>query len=512
MEAHTALEHAQSPVEELLQSRFAFADPRGVVTRWGTGAEILFGIPSDQIVGKSLFQIALGGEDGGWRAFLVGEEPHAPASRLEFSITRGMGGDLIPCEVHLVPVLLSDGLDFSQFAADLNLSNTRALEAFRVRHARVLGVIDAAAREGAEYAEGERLAGLIAIFRSTAAAPGSPDERIDEALSRAEHADRELHDLREPLMRAVAELGELRAGLDGLRERVEAIEAGSSGSIDPHALAAELEGSIAERVEEAIAARVEEALPARIDEALTGRLAEAIGTRIDEAVAARIDAAVAGRTDAAAGAAIEQALGGRLDAALGHHIDEALSGRIDESVSHRIADVLPGRIEKAVAVRLDEALDAAREAREEAEQLGRELRADRANGPRALPVGFYSPDPHPAPPERPPLPGFDDVDTPLATLSLEGRFIHLNGGFRDLIGYTEEEFASARWPSVADPDHLQQYREVRRALAAGERDEEPIETAYMHREGLLVPLSGRMSVVRGQDDEPDHLLFSVDAA
>ena len=63
------------------------------------------------------------------------------------------------------------------------------------------------------------------------------------------------------------------------------------------------------------------------------------------------------------------------------------------------------------------------------------------------------------------------------------------------------------WPSVADRANLEAHRELLRAMAAGEVDDASIETAYVHEQGLLVPVSGRMSVVRGPDGDPQSLLF-----
>ena len=679
MQAHVALEESPpSPVEELVEARFAFADPRGRVTRWGEGAEDLFGIPAEQIVGQPLFEVALVGVDGGWGAFLTQEQGQCPPSRLEVSINRA-DGQVFTCVVYLVPVLLADGLDFSQFAADLGLDHGDSLDAFKERHQRVLGLIESAARDGAHYAEGERLAGLIAMFRPSGDAPSSTGERIDEALTRAERAEREVEDLRDPLSRVASEFSELRTCLEGVRERIEeldartseagdtaaalvalessvgerlsAVEARPPAELDAQALATEVERKIAERLELALAHRLDELLPLRVDEALgtrmeevvPGRIEEALGAKMDEALprrieealnaeiertlpdrveqslsgraessspvdldetvtrriddalpgridaalsgriehalsdppadleatvarrveealprhieealgagvdhvaAADLEAAVARRVEEALNARVDEALTARIDEALNARVDEALSARLDEALNGRIEEALPARIEEAlarrpepaatdtpgdvmpegidevvakrveeaVAGRIDEALGAARQAREEAEQVARELRAGRSSSkPKPLPIGFYSLDGPPEAPDRPSLPDFDDVPTPLATLSLDGRFMHLNGAFRDLVGYSEEEFASARWPSPAFTEHMGSQRELKRSLAAGELEEAPIETAYMHREGLLVPLIGRMAVVRDEEGVPDHLLFRVGA-
>lgn len=455
VEAHTALEYRpSSPADDLLEARFAFADPRGLVTRWGAGAGTLFGIAADQIVGESLFEVALAGEDAGWRRFLGGDETRCPSSLVELSVTRP-DGPVFPCEVHIVPVLLADAFDFTQFAADLTSGHTGSHDAFRQRHARVLGLIDAAAHEGAHYAEDQRLAGLIATFRSSGDAPVTSGERIDEALDRAERAEREVEELRDPLAQVATEFADVRSELIALLERIETLEAHSGDVPDAKALAAAIERTLATRMERAVAERVDEVLPRQVERAMEDRIGSAVAETVEAAVARSVEAA--------------RALG-------------------------------------------EEALVEAREARAEAEQVGRELHTKRAAAPKPPPVGFYSTDAQPAAPDRAPLPDFDDVATPLAMLTLEGRFTHLNGAFRELVGYTEEEFRSARWPSPADSEHMESDRELRRALATGAVDEAPVETAFMHREGLLIPLVGRMSLVRDAGGAPGHLLFRVGRA
>ncbi len=105
--------------------------------------------------------------------------------------------------------------------------------------------------------------------------------------------------------------------------------------------------------------------------------------------------------------------------------------------------------------------------------------------------------------------GFDDVSAPMAMLNLEGRFLELNPAFTDLVGYSEQEFTSAIWPSsLSDETTRKEHRELRGRLATGEIEESPIETCYLHKEGLMVPVSGTVCMVRGPDGSPHHLLLS----
>ena len=111
-------------------------------------------------------------------------------------------------------------------------------------------------------------------------------------------------------------------------------------------------------------------------------------------------------------------------------------------------------------------------------------------------------------PPREPRTGFDDVSEPLATIGLEGRFGALNRAFSDLVGYPEEEFRAATWPPVTDRAKLPEHREQMRRMLEGEIDSAEVNTAYMHAQGLLVPVVGTLSLVR-EAGEPKHFLLDV---
>ena len=61
---------------------------------------------------------------------------------------------------------------------------------------------------------------------------------------------------------------------------------------------------------------------------------------------------------------------------------------------------------------------------------------------------------------------------------------------------------------LSDDSTRKEHRELRGRLAGGELEESPIETCYLHKEGLLVPVSGTVTVARGEDGSPDHLVLS----
>ncbi len=99
---------------------------------------------------------------------------------------------------------------------------------------------------------------------------------------------------------------------------------------------------------------------------------------------------------------------------------------------------------------------------------------------------------------------------PCATIALDGRFESINPAFESLVGYSEEDFRHARWPSVADREKITTHRALLTRLATGEIEDARVETVYMHGQGLTVPVKGTLQLVRAEDGSPRHLELSVD--
>ena len=113
----------------------------------------------------------------------------------------------------------------------------------------------------------------------------------------------------------------------------------------------------------------------------------------------------------------------------------------------------------------------------------------------------------PEPVVREPRHGFDDATQPMAILSLDGKFKELNPAFAKLVGYKEHEFTKAAWPSPHDRRDYKDQLEALRRLGVGELRELDVQSTYMHGQGLMVPVVGRLSVTTGEDGLPQHLLL-----
>ncbi|MDP9378036.1 MAG: PAS domain S-box protein [Actinomycetota bacterium] len=115
----------------------------------------------------------------------------------------------------------------------------------------------------------------------------------------------------------------------------------------------------------------------------------------------------------------------------------------------------------------------------------------------------------PSVPMREPRAGFDDAASPRAVIDLSGRFKELNAGFVKLVGYPEHEFSNARWPSVHDRATLKEQEEQLRRLACGELESVQVQSSYLHGQGLMVLVSGELSLVRDGSGQPQHLLLTA---
>lgn len=115
----------------------------------------------------------------------------------------------------------------------------------------------------------------------------------------------------------------------------------------------------------------------------------------------------------------------------------------------------------------------------------------------------------PARSQRPRRAGFDDAAAPMALLDLRGHVHAINAAFSALVGYREDEFTKAVWPSAHDRgDYREQCDQLRR-MAAGELESVGVRSTYMHGTGLLVPVRGELTLVRDAEGRPEHLRLSA---
>ena len=250
-------------------------------------------------------------------------------------------------------------------------------------------------------------------------------------------------------------VGKLERAEEELREALERETDELSGSLERET--GELKESLARETGELRASFERETAEVK---ATLERQAEELRSALDAVAAAREESAAA-REDAAAA---------RED--LVSAVAEAAAAREDAAAARAVAD-------RAHAIADELHIDEERRHRERVE-------ADReAPAPAAPPTAD-------APPLRGPREGFDDVGQPLAVIGLDGRFEQLNPGFESLVGYSEQEFRRARWPSLVDRTTSSSTASCWLSSPPVRSSSARVETVYLHGQGLLVPVIGEM--------------------
>jgi PAS domain S-box-containing protein len=126
--------------------------------------------------------------------------------------------------------------------------------------------------------------------------------------------------------------------------------------------------------------------------------------------------------------------------------------------------------------------------------------------PRTLQKAAEEPPPEP----REPRHGFDDDPAPMAMIGTDGRFKELNPSFCRLVGYQEHEFAKAAWPSPHDRQLYAQQQDQFSELISGTLESVPVQSTFMHGQGLMVQVIGEISAVKGEDGLTSHLILRAE--
>ena len=498
----------------LLAGSYVLTDPRGAITGWGVQAEALFGQSADDVRGLRLTATLTGSDHGEDPVSLLVNDSRLVAASVEIE-AKDRNGDPCPCALSVVPIDLRHGLAFSGLIRDLEAAAARDGEIkMRDAHYGVLQILGATlAGEEPEESDG-RLAGVMVLVRPLEDPDWLPDAKTAAVRSRAGGrravaitADEEGG----PAAAAerLAQAGEIVGRIEevghtadeALRRSVEASAdlAGLSSRID------DLVSRITER--EQHAAQREETHRAELTErleALTQRVME--GEVADAARLEDLQARLADREqtsgDAARGG---EQLRGDLEALLAATNEaqaRAEQATADSEAARAAAEHAAAAASAALAQAEQAGSEVAAASRELSEAGARLVRGSepaRVNGiSRNTKSG------------REPIAGFDDVSSPIARLDLDGRYRMLNDRFAELVGFSEQQFRSASWPSLIDRDNRESHEALHAEIRGGTRDEAHVQTFYTGGAGLLVEVSGRVSLVRDESGEPEHLLFELD--
>src|SRR5919202_2012034 len=361
---------AEDPLDALLKQivggYFVLTDGQGSVSKWSEPAELLFGRPSEEILGQSFFETLvhapLPPAAESWRAFLEnGDAPTAPG-RVEVQ-GRHADGRAFPIEAVFVPVKLDEGFDLSLFLEDLGFELPLTLMLLRMRqqHPVVVRALRQAIEDAPAPWEGWRTAGTLVVFRPTEPTPWVEEELAAREAARAE-ADAEVEERLTNLdpgvqgssVRDLDDAAAVVARLLSALERIDDLErlaAGLPAQVQEARKDADNSRARAEAAERE-AARLRGDLQRAVEELRTGgndpRHLELLA-RMDRLERARLD------EDAARASALKAAEPARAE--LAQRLERA------EAERARAAEAIEGRVAGAVAEaqhRAEEALDEAR--------------------------------------------------------------------------------------------------------------------------------------------------------
>ncbi|MEA2153881.1 MAG: hypothetical protein QOE11_21 [Solirubrobacteraceae bacterium] len=557
--------HIEQVLLGLADGSYVLSTPEGAVAECGAGVVALLGVPADKLAGRPAADALVAGADPGTRAAFVQllRTGGAGAGDRIFQTTTADGAQR-SLQFVVVAVPLALGWEFTSLLGELGSrdAGTWQVEALRLRHGRALEAIEGVCMHGAQPDPGVRLAGVLVVVRDVDA-PELTREDVGRRMAEQREAARAA--AADAARRADAATGRSMlgfgsqepegAGLEDLverarilRERVEDAERDAAAAIaEREQLSARLAALEAERAAEAerrdagdAGARAEaERLHAELTTAhadlqharsesslLRGELSATRGEL--ESAQAALDAARReldlARGEELAGAVAErEALRDELASAR-HELETAraqLDGTRDELEDTRtqlestLAAAEGARAEREQArIRAAQLLAEAESARAAAEAIRAEFAFDDPRTPAQVASPADAGREAPAAAARSgtalELPACAPGEA-VALIGLDGTFKRLDDAFCSLLGYREEDLRVAGWPSVIDRENFVPHREIARALRAGEIHSAPVETVYMHAQGLLVPVAGEVSMHRpAGGGEATHYLFRAD--
>ncbi len=519
----------------LLELSFVLTDREGFVTRWTRRAELLLGLSGADAAGRQLME-----------AFGAGDEKSPAAGRVSVK-GHHQGGEKFRVELTFIPVPMSHSLEFNGFLESLesNRPTESVLRRVNSQHSDVLDWIGSVVTDGVPLHSDELTAGTIVAFRpleevpwleeaETESSPGKPQPALADAVDKAAEVLARSDALERTLDEAGEAVEEARAMADAAHEEAtEAARRVSQMADENGSLRGELDRAHSEldklrtRMDSGVASASSEELAeiraeiAAIREAppaVTQEDFDALHAELRELHTADAGGETAGAAAERAEAALEavRGLAEELRTELAHARDDAARTReaAAEAADAAAVEARVARVQaEAARVHSEEAGGQASSAREMAEAWAS---AAEKHGHVASDNGHVKEErpkraKQPERPLREARPGFDDADYAMAVIGLDGRFQELNPKFSELVGYKENDFQTASWPPVADRAKLDHHREQMRAMIAGEIESAEVNTGYVHAQGLLVPVSGTLSVERDEDGDARQFLLSVAA-
>ncbi|MEM7250417.1 MAG: PAS domain S-box protein [Pseudomonadota bacterium] len=102
-----------------------------------------------------------------------------------------------------------------------------------------------------------------------------------------------------------------------------------------------------------------------------------------------------------------------------------------------------------------------------------------------------------------------NAPTPIATVSLDGKFLSANRAWCTMLGYTEAELLTLQFQDITHPDDLELSVNLLKEARAGERDLYSFEKRYLTKDDRVLYVVLHNGVVHGADGKPVMMVAQV---
>ena len=104
---------------------------------------------------------------------------------------------------------------------------------------------------------------------------------------------------------------------------------------------------------------------------------------------------------------------------------------------------------------------------------------------------------------------FEDAPFGMCLSSLDNQFLRVNQAFCQLLGYSKEELLAGGWQGLTHSDDLERSRGAADELRSGRAASVEFEKRYIHKQGNVIWVRMRISVVRDGRGEPAYFITHV---
>jgi PAS domain S-box-containing protein len=105
---------------------------------------------------------------------------------------------------------------------------------------------------------------------------------------------------------------------------------------------------------------------------------------------------------------------------------------------------------------------------------------------------------------------FEEAPHGMCLTAPDGRFLHANAALCQILGYSSEELLAGAWQQITHPDDLERSRQVALRFSCGEITSFELEKRYVHKQGHVIWVRLKISVVKNDCGSPSHFITQIE--